>query len=62
MSPNSQAHFGDKNNATGQSWINFPVFFPVSREYGLETGSRWTASPANVSFMNAVTSVAASLN
>ena len=26
---------------------NFPVFFPVSREFGAETGSQETASSAN---------------
>jgi hypothetical protein len=28
----------------GPSFANFPVFFPVSREFGAETGSHWTAS------------------
>ena len=27
----------------------FPVFFPVSREFGAETGSPWTASSASQS-------------
>ena len=31
----------------GPSFANFPVFFPVSREFGAETGSQWTASSAN---------------
>jgi len=30
----------------GPSFANFPVFFPVSREFGAETGSHWTASSA----------------
>ncbi len=29
--------------------MNFPVFFPVSRELEAETGSQWTASSANQS-------------
>src|SRR3984893_17247854 len=28
-------------------FANFPVFFPVSSEFGAETGSRWTASSAS---------------
>jgi len=28
-------------------FANFPVFFPVSREFGAETGPIWTASPAS---------------
>ena len=34
----------------GLGFANFPVFFPVSREFGAETGSHWTASSANFSF------------
>jgi hypothetical protein len=30
----------------GPELIIFPVIFPVSREFGAETGSRWTASSA----------------
>ena len=33
----------------GPSFANFPVFFPVSREFDAETGSRWTASSATQS-------------
>jgi hypothetical protein len=35
-------------------FVNFPVFFPVSREFGAETGSIWTASPASQSGLQAV--------
>ena len=31
----------------GPSFANFPVFFPVSREFGAETGSQWTVSSAS---------------
>jgi hypothetical protein len=31
----------------GPSFANFPVFFPVSREFEAETGSQWTASSAS---------------
>ena len=31
---------------------NFPVFFPVSREFGAETGSPWTASSTTQSYAN----------
>ena len=33
----------------GPSFANFPVIFPVSREFGAETGSHWTASSASQS-------------
>jgi hypothetical protein len=33
----------------GPSFANFPVFFPVSREFWLETGAPWTASSASQS-------------
>jgi hypothetical protein len=31
----------------GPAFANFPVFFPVSREFGEETGSHWNASSAS---------------
>jgi hypothetical protein len=33
----------------GLDFANFPVFFPVSREFGAETGSHLTASSASQS-------------
>jgi hypothetical protein len=33
----------------GPDFANFPVFLPVSREFGVETGSQWTASSAGQS-------------
>ncbi|HTE76701.1 MAG TPA: hypothetical protein VK653_08155, partial [Xanthobacteraceae bacterium] len=41
------AHCGNIDTATGRFSINFPVFFPVSREFEAETGSLSTASSAS---------------
>src|SRR5580704_13536494 len=35
--------------ALGLNSAKFPVYFPVSREFRADTGSRWTASSANQS-------------
>jgi hypothetical protein len=42
---------GEKNQSNVPETAKFPVYFPVinSREFGAETGSRWTASSANQS-------------
>ena len=36
----------------GSSFANFPVFFPVCREFGTETSSPWTASSASQSSLS----------
>ena len=37
--PESRAHLGEDEGRLGLDFANFPVFFPVSREFGAETGS-----------------------
>jgi len=42
------AALGDGRGAElGLNFAIFPVNFPVSREFGVETGSMWTASSAS---------------
>jgi hypothetical protein len=36
-----------RNASSGRFSANFPVFFPVTGKFDAETGSIWTASPAN---------------
>jgi hypothetical protein len=40
---------GRLNRGERSTFANFPVYFPVSREFSLETGPTQTASSANLS-------------
>jgi hypothetical protein len=50
--PESRAHRDENDCRPGHNFVNFPAFFPVSREFGTETGSQSTASSTTQPYAN----------